>query len=229
MVGGGKISCSERPKSLCSGELWEGRRWTIEWRERKKTKERPEDSWKGSLIIISRWVSKSAKTETETETGTKFSKFRMHFGELAELQFDLQFDLFTSTKQDIWTRWELRGTVWKGRSDQWRTWSGFRQYRADKSSHSHPIQSHRLSFKFISGWDSNSLLVLKLAEWSVCHHTCDTGNSCADYRQRIGSPQESAYHYDLKHGHTNHNTPTINRTARVWDDLRTVWASSSLP
>lgn len=31
--------------------------------------------------IISRWVSKSAKTETETETGTKFSKFRMHFGE----------------------------------------------------------------------------------------------------------------------------------------------------
>ena len=50
MVGGGKISCSERPKSLCSGELWEGRRWTIEWRERKKTKERPEDSWKGSLI-----------------------------------------------------------------------------------------------------------------------------------------------------------------------------------
>lgn len=34
--------------------------------------------------IISRWVSKSAKTETETETGTKFSKFRMHFGELAE-------------------------------------------------------------------------------------------------------------------------------------------------
>lgn len=49
--------------------------------------------------IISRWVSKSAKTETET--GTKFSKFRMHFGELAELQFDLQFDLFTSTKQDI--------------------------------------------------------------------------------------------------------------------------------
>jgi len=57
MVGGGKISCSERPKSLCSEELWEGRRWTIEWRERtiewrerKKTKERPEDSWKGSLI-----------------------------------------------------------------------------------------------------------------------------------------------------------------------------------
>jgi len=39
--------------------------------------------------IISRWVSKSAKTETETGTGTKFSKFRMHFGELAELRFDL--------------------------------------------------------------------------------------------------------------------------------------------